>query len=178
MKIVLVILFTLLFHILPFNGVYGQSDCSIRGPIHSEYCTYYINTEHTIYFNEDFDYLPLHFIVMFPYPNVKCLCTGASDNYLFLLDTSQCVYMIYDYYSHRNDTLFKGSLDYLSSIELDEFIQEKSANIINSLKEGSEILYVYRNDVLFVFFNVDIANTKRILESFCVLREPQVRRRH
>lgn len=178
MKIVLVILFTLLFHILPFTGVYGQSDCSVRGPIHNEYCTYYLNTEKTIYFNEDFDYLPLHFIVMFPYPNVKCYSAGESDSYLFLLDTSQCVYIIYDYFSHRNDTLFKGRLDQLSSLELDDYIKEKSANIINSLKEGSEILYAYRNDVLFVFLNVNIANTKRILESFCVLREQQIRRRN
>lgn len=180
MKIVLVILFTLLFHILPFNGVYGQSDCSVRGPIHSEYCTYYINTEHTIYFNEDFDYLPLHFIVMFPYPNVKCYSAGESDNYLFLLDTSQCVYMIYDYYSHRNDTLVRCNLNYCSSLiaDADDYIKEKSAHIINFLNEDSEILYAYRNDILFVFFNVDIANIKRILESFCVLRKQQIRRRY
>ena len=177
MKIVIVILCALFFYILPFTSVYGQSDCSVRGPIHNEYCTYYLNTEKNIYFNEDFDYLPLHFIVMFPYPNVKCYSAGESDNYLFLLDTSQCVCMTYDYFSHSNDTLVKSSLCYLYSLKVDDYIKEKSAHIINYLKDDSEIFYAYRNDVLFVFFNVDIANIKRILESFCVLRKQQIRRR-
>lgn len=177
MKIVIVILSAILFHILPVIGAYGQSDCTVRGPICNEYCTYYFNTEKTIYFNEDFDYLPLHFILMFPYPNVKCYSAGESDNYLFLLDTSQCVYMIYDYFSHSNDTLVKSSLNYCYSLKTDDYIKEKSAHIINSLREDNEIFYAYRNDVLFVFFNVNIANIKKILESFCVLRKQQIRRR-
>ena len=161
-------------------SVCGQSETVfqvVSGPIHNKYCTYFLSVDKTIYFNEDYDYLPLQFILLLPYPTVKCYSAIESANYLFMIDTLQFVFLTYDYSTHRMDTLAKSNHEYYKSFVVDDRIHDKISHVIEKISDKSECYYAYRDDVLLFFFNVKMDDINKILRSFCVLRKQQKKRR-
>lgn len=181
MKLYSIISCALFYCVITSFKVMGQNDsvsCYYIGSFSNEFSTYFINSEVTTYHNEDYLFLPLNFAIHFPHPNVKWYVIGESDNYLFLLDSSSCVFLTYDYTSSVNDTLFEINDDELSNMIMDEYIREKMDFVMNNNKTTNKFFCAYKNDIKLIFINVDLSDIKRVVQSFCILRKQEKKRIH